>query len=150
MQRLKIGLLLKTTYRASSNRLRFEIIAYKLPKLNYERSLKSTESYEKSFYPYSDWQKISHNLYHTTPTTTTAPITMRMECRQWCHSCHQRNWAAVYLASSPPNDCSSAQRRRAVPRPTYPNPSPKGDPRLIRISIPQQLPSPLRTTSLLP
>lgn len=148
MRRPRIALLQKMTYRASSSRSNFEISAYKLLKPSYERSLKNIESYETSFYPYSEWQK-NHSLCHTTPTTT-APTTMRMECRQWWHSCHQRSWAAAYPASSPPNDCSSAQRRRAVPRPTYPSPSPKGDLWLIRISIPQQLPSPLRTTSPLP
>jgi hypothetical protein len=148
MQRFKTRQLPKMTYRASSNRSSSEIIAYKLLKLSYERSLKNIESCETSFCPCSEWPK-NHNLYHTTPAAT-APTTLRMGCRQWCHSCHQKSWAVPYPASSPPNGCSSAQRRRAVPRPTLPSPSPKEDPWLIRISIPQQLPSPLRTTSPLP
>lgn len=148
MLRPKIALQLRTTYPASSNPWRSVIIVYKLSKLKYERWPKNTAGYETSFYPWSERSKTSRNPFHTIQTAT-APIIMKMECHRWFHSCHQKGWAAVYPVNSPPNDCSSAQRRRAVPRPIYPSQSLKGDPWLMRIWIPQQLPSPLQTTSLL-
>ena len=102
--------------------------------------------YVTNFYPSSEWQKISLNLYLTTPMTPTVSITTKMECHPCYHSCHQSQRAAAYLASSPPNDCSSAARRRAVPRPTYPSLYQKVV-RLIRRSIHLQPPSQHRTIS---
>ena len=95
----------------------------------------STGDFETSSCLSSGWQKTTLNPYLTIPTITTVLIITKMGCRQWYHSCHQnKSLAAAYPASSPPNDCSSAARRRAVPRPTYPSPYPK-DVRLIRPSI---------------
>ena len=101
----------------------------------------STGDFETSSCLSSGWQKTTPNPYLTIPTTTTVLIITKMECRQWYHSCHQnKSLVAAYPASSPPNDCSSAARRRAVPRPTYPSLYPKGV-RLIRPSILLQPPS---------
>lgn len=95
----------------------------------------------------SGWQKTTPNPYLTIRTITTVLIITKMECRQWYHSCHQnKSLAAAYPASSPPNDCSSAARRRAVPRPTYPSLYPKVV-RLIRPSILLQPPSQRRIIS---
>ena len=104
-----------------------------------------------SFCLSSEWQKTTPNPYLTIPTTTTTvPIITKMECRRWCHSCHpSKRLAAAYPASSPPNDCSSAARRRVVPRPTYPSLYQKVV-RLIRRSILLQPPSQRRIISLLP
>ena len=101
----------------------------------------STGDFGTSSCLFSGWQKTTPNLYLTIRTITTAPIITKMECRQWYHSCHQnKNLAAAYPASSPPNDCSLAARRRAVPRPTYPSLYLKVV-RLIRPSILLQPPS---------
>ena len=95
----------------------------------------------------SGWQKTTPNHYLTIRTITIVPIITKMGCRQWSPSCHQnKNLAAAYPASSPPNDCSSAARRRAVPRPTYPSLYLKVV-RLIRPSILLQPPSQRRTIS---
>ena len=97
--------------------------------------------------PSSGWQKTTPNPYLTIRTITTVLTITKMECRQWYHSCHQnKNLAAAYPASSPPNDCSSAARRRAVPRPTYPSLYPKVV-RLMRPSILLQPPSQRQITS---
>ena len=110
----------------------------------------STGDFETSFYPSSGWQKTTPNPYLTIPTITTAPTITKKECRQRYHSCHlSKRLAAAYLASFPPNDCSSAACRRAVPRPTYPSLSPKVV-RLIRRSILLQPPSQRRIISQLP
>ena len=107
----------------------------------------STGDFETSFCLSSGWQKTTPNPYLTIRTITTVLIITKMECRQWYHSCHQsKSLAAAYPASSPPNDCSSAARRRAVPRPTSPSLYPKVV-RLIRPSILLQRPSQRRTIS---
>ena len=124
--------------------------AFKQPKLNCGRSPTSTVDYETSFCPFSEWQKTTRNPYLTIPTTTTVPIITKMECRQWYHSCQRsKRLAAAYPASFPPNDCSSAARRRAVPRPIYPSLYLKVV-RLIRLSILLQPRSQPRITLLPP
>lgn len=102
-----------------------------------------------SFCPSSGWRKTTLSPYLTI-LTTTVPIITKMECHQWYHSCHRsKRLAAAYPASFPPNDCSSAARRRAVPRPIYPSLYLKVV-RLIRLSILLQPRSQRRITLLPP
>ena len=135
------------TSHVSSNLLRSATTAFKQPRLSCGRSRTSTGDYGTSFCRFSGWQKTTPNPYLITPTITIVPITTKMECHRWYHSCHQsKRLAAAYPASSPPNDCSLAARRRAVPRPTYPSLYQKVV-RLIRRSILLQPPSQRRTIS---
>ena len=121
--------------------------AFKQPRLSYGRSPTSIGDCETSFCLSSGWRKTTLSPYLTTPITTIVPIITKMECRQWYHSCHRsKRLAVAYPASSPPNDCSLAARRRAVPRPTYPSLYQKVV-RLIRRSILLQPPSQRRIIS---